>query len=451
VNEMLDPRTRELLEANPLPLLLRMASPNAIAFFVQASVSMAEVWYIGRLGTFSLAAIALVFPLLMLMQMMSAGALGGAVTAAVARSLGAARRDRAEALVWHALFIAIGGAGLFLLAFLLGGEHFLRLLGGKGEILDAALIYCWVLFPFSLMLWTTNVLSAVFRGMGNMRFPAALMIVSAAVQVPLSGALILGWGGLPSMGVAGAAISAVAVAGINTLILVSRLTLADITVKLRWSRLGIQRELIKDILTVALPASLAPVLTVLTIMSLTGLVGQFGPAALAGYGIGSRLEFLLVPLVFGIGAAMTSMVGVNVGAGQVGRAERIGWLGAALAGGIAGTIGLVLAIVPGWWVGIFTDDPATFAAGAEYMGIVGPFYVFQGVGLSLYFASQGAGNVTWPVIATILRFVVAVGGAMLAVLMLDMTVASIFYCASAGMLLYGVLTAASVKLGAWRN
>ncbi len=396
MNNDIDPRTRQLLEASPFPLLLRMASPNAVAFLVQASVSMAEVWYIGQLGTYSLAAIAIVFPLLMLMQMMSGGALGGAVTSAVARALGKANRDRAEALAWHALIIAIGGAGSFLLAFFLGGESFLKFLGGKGEILETAMAYCRVLFPGSVFLWTSMVLSAVFRGMGNMRFPAMLMIISALVQVPLSGALILGWSVFPALGIAGAAVSAICIAIFATLVLTIRLVFGELTVKLHLQSLKLDRELFSDIFMVALPAALSPVLTVLTIMSLTGLVGRFGPAALAGYGIGSRLEFLLVPMVFGIGAAMTSMVGVNIGAGQWQRAERIGWLGSFTAGGIAGAIGITLAIFPVLWVGIFTNDALTYEAGARYMQIVGPFYLFQGIGLSLYFASQGAGTVTWP-------------------------------------------------------
>jgi Na+-driven multidrug efflux pump len=195
---------------------------------------------------------------------------------------------------------------------------------------------------------------------------------------------------------------------------------------------------------------LPPVLTVLGVMSMTGLVGRFGPEALAGYGIGSCLEFLLVPLVFGVGAAMTSIVGVNIGAGQWQRAERVGWIGASTAGFVAGAIGLVFAFFPDLWVGLFTEDALVFAVGESYMQIVGPFYVFQGIGLSLYFASQGAGTVTWPVIATIVRFVISVGGAGAAVLVFGGGLEQVFYFAAGGMSIYGVLTAVPISRGAWR-
>ncbi|MFN3236047.1 MAG: MATE family efflux transporter [Pseudomonadales bacterium] len=113
----MDDRTRELITAPPLPLLAKMATPNSVAFFIQACVSMTEVWFIGQLGTVSLAAIALAFPLLMLTQMMSGGAMGGAVAAAIARSLGAGDIERAEMLIWHTLALAALGALSFLTCF----------------------------------------------------------------------------------------------------------------------------------------------------------------------------------------------------------------------------------------------------------------------------------------------------------------------------------------------
>ena len=429
---------------------MRMATPNMLAFFIQASVSMAEVWYIGKLGTLSLASIALVFPLLMLMQMMSGGALGGAVTASIARALGGGNRNRAEQLVWHGLIIAVLGAFTFLVLFAVLGELFLIFLGGEGGILQRALDYCWILFPGAALIWIMNISSSVYRGMGNMQFPASMMILSAVIQVPLSGALILGWWGVPQLGIKGAAISTVIVSGLIAAILVVRLITGKETLKLHPGSFHLQPDLFRDIFRVALPASLSPIVTVLTIMSLTGIVARFGPAALAGYGIGSRLEFLMIPLVFGIGAAMTSMVGVNIGAGQWQRAEQIGWLGGCAAGFLAGLVGVTLSIFPELWVGLFADDPMTGLAATQYLQIVGLCFVFQGMGLSLYFASQGAGNVTWPVIGTLLRFVVAVGGAFIAVNYYQAELKTVYYYAAAGMFLFGGITVASLGLGAWR-
>ncbi|MEQ8858065.1 MAG: MATE family efflux transporter [Pseudomonadales bacterium] len=445
------PQTRRILEGPPLPLLLRMASPNAVAFLVQASVSMAEVAFVARLGTVPLAALALMFPGLMLMQMLANGALGGAVSSAVARALGGADRARAEALIWHALCIALVAGVGFYVAYLAGGRWLLAAFGASAAVTAAATEYADIVFAGALALWLAALLSAVFRGTGNMRFPAALMIVGAVIQVPLAGTLILGWFGAPALGLRGAALAVIAVAAGNGTILLLRLAGGRADLRLTWRAARLQRRLFADIFRVGALAALSPIFTVLTIMLVNALIAGFGVAALAGYGIVSRLEFLLIPMVFGLGAAMTSLVGVNMGARQVARAEHIGWLGGGLAAAITGVVGVVLALAPGLWLGLFTGDAATWAAGESYLRIVGPCFAFQGLGLSLYFASQGAGTVVWPVIATVLRFCIGVGGATLAVQTFGFGLDAVYVCLGAGMLLFGVVTAASIRFGAWRR
>ncbi len=443
--------TEAFLQGPILPLLVRLASPNVLAFLIQSSVSIAEGWYVGQLGTISLAGLALVFPMLMLMQMMSAGALGGAVSAALARSVGKGSIARGEALIWHALVLNLAGAAFFTLAYFLFGQDILRLLGGRGQILNAAKAYATVLFAGCVLIWTTNILASIYRGIGAMKFPSALMVLGVAIQVPLSGALILGWGPLPQLGIMGAAVSAITSAAIVSALLLGPLLFGKPTVKLRLGAFRLQAELFKDILRVALPGAVSPFLSVFTVLFVTGLVSRFGPAALAGYGIGARLEFLLIPLIFGIGAALTAMVGVSMGAGNLNRALRIGWTGAAVAGLLSGAIGLIVAVRPDWWVGLYSKDPAVLTAGSDYLRIVGTVYLFQGVGLSLYFASQGAGTVLWPVAAGALRMLVTVGGAAMAVLVLAMGLQSIFFLTAAGMFLYGAVTALSILFGAWRK
>lgn len=447
----MDDRTRTLLTAPPAPLLLRMATPNAIAFLIQSGVSLGEVWFVGRLGTGALAGIALVFPLLMLNQMMAGGAFGGAVASSVARALGAGDRDRADALLWHVVVLAVGGALVFLAVYLAFGRDFLAFLGGAGDVLDRADAYCRVLFGGGVAIWFMGMLSAVYRGTGNMRFPALLLIAQALVQVPLSGALVLGAFGLPQLGILGAAISAVTAAALSALVMLVGLAGPRQSVRLRWSACRLSAELFRDLFRVAGPASLSPLLTVATILSLTALVADFGPEALAGYGIGSRIEFLLVPLVFGLGAAMTSLVGLSTGAADHARAERIGWIGAAMAAALSGVAGVLLALFPGAWIPAFTGDPVAQEVATSYMRIVGPCFAFQGIGLSLYFASQGAGAMFWPVAATVVRILVAVGGALLLSRGLGLGVDGIFVAAAGAMVLYGLMIAGAVRAGAWRR
>ncbi|HKH95263.1 MAG TPA: MATE family efflux transporter, partial [Beijerinckiaceae bacterium] len=169
---------------------------------------------------------------------------------------------------------------------------------------------------------------------------------------------------------------------------------------------------------------------------------------IAGYGTGARLEYLLIPLVFGLGAPLVALVGTNIGAGQKERALRIALTGGALAFAMTEAVGIAAAIWPGAWLGLFGDDPRMIETGSAYLRIVGPAYGFFGLGLSLYFASQGAGRLMWPILAGLLRLVVAVLGGWIA-LRLTGSLAWVFAALSLGLVLYGALLAAMVASGAW--
>ena len=444
-------RTQEFLTKPIIPLLIRMSAPNTIAFFIQSLVVLTEVWFISRLGTNSLAAVALAFPLLMITQTMSGGALGGAITSAIARSMGADDIEKAERLIWHSIIISLGGAISFLILFLLFGKQLLFLLGGRGEILQESYAYCSILFFGGILLWLSGSLSAVLRGMGNMRFPATLMVITSSIQVILSGGFILGWFGFPKLGVPGAAVAVLISSALMVTVILFKLRSKSIPASLRKERFQLRKILFDNIFEVAIPASLSPLLVVGTILVLTGLVGRFGTEALAGYGIGSRVEFLMIPLIFGIGSAMTSIVGANIGALNIDRAEKVGILGGSTAGFVSILIGLTLAAFPEAWIQFFTDDIKAFEVTKKYIQIVGPFYIFQGIGLSLYFASQGANAMKWPTIATIARFIIACAGGGISVYWLDLGIESIFISSSAAMAIFGLMIFISIKKGAWRK
>src|SRR4249920_1671166 len=164
----LNPRTRLLLEGRIVPTLLRLAWPNVLVMLVQASTGLIETWFVSRLGNDALAGMALVFPGFMMMQMLSAGAVGGGISSAIARSLGAGRRADADALVWHAIIIN-AALGLFFSALVLGfGPSLYRALGGEGASLEAALSYSNVVFAGTVLVWLMNALASILRGTGNM-------------------------------------------------------------------------------------------------------------------------------------------------------------------------------------------------------------------------------------------------------------------------------------------
>ena len=175
------PPANGLLTSPILPTLLKLTLPNAIAMVGTTLVAVAETSYIGRLGIEPLAAIALVFPFVMLTQMMSAGAMGGGVSSAISRALGAGDRDRAATLALHAVMIGLLAGLFFTAVMLLFGRPFFMLLGGRDGVLEQALQYSQVLFSGAVSIWLVNTLASVLRGTGDMRLPSATLIGTAIV------------------------------------------------------------------------------------------------------------------------------------------------------------------------------------------------------------------------------------------------------------------------------
>ena len=199
-------RTQLMLHGPLLPTLLRLATPNVVGLFAMTVVIGYDGYILGRLGADALAGIALVFPLSMLMMQMSGGGIGGAVTAAVARALGAGRAEEAGRLAQQSLFIACVMAAAFTAVLLGFGRNIFAAMGGRGAALDAALAYSNVLFSGAIVIWATNVLGAVVRGAGNMLLPALMLVLTALIHLVLCPTLVFGWGPIPGLGVAGAAV-----------------------------------------------------------------------------------------------------------------------------------------------------------------------------------------------------------------------------------------------------
>ncbi|WP_119421407.1 MATE family efflux transporter [Desertibaculum subflavum] len=437
-----------LLVAPILPTLLRLSLPNMAAMLATALVAIAETVYVGLLGTAPLAGMALVFPMVMLMQTMSAGAMGGGVSSAVSRALGAGDEQKAEQLALHAVTIGALAGIFFLAVFLAFGTAIYTLLGGRDAALDEALRYSNIIFLGAPAIWLTNTLASVVRGTGNMKVPSATLFLVAAAQVVIGGSLGLGLGPMPKLGMVGVGLGqAIAFSG-GTVFLLWFLLAGRGRVTLRLGGLRLRREMFYDILKVGAVACLSPVQTVLTVLILTRLIASFGTEALAGYGIGSRLEFLLIPITFAIGVACVPLVGMAIGAGDVARARRVAWTGGLLSAVIVGAVGTAVAVMPDLWAMRFTDDPAVLASARAYLIWSGPGYVFFGLGLCLYFASQGAGKVLGPVLAGTLRLaVVALGGWWLASTGAPQW--SMFALVGVAMAAFGIAAAAAVWFVPW--
>ncbi|MFT3800410.1 MAG: MATE family efflux transporter [Burkholderiaceae bacterium] len=440
-----------LVSGPVLGTLLRLTWPNLVAMGSLMFVSVAETWIVGRIGLSSLAAMSLVFPLIILMQNLAGGSIGGSVAALVSRELGRGRPDEASAVAVHGLVIALVLGVAFLLFFLTQGPWLYRLLGAKtDEVLSIADGYSSALAFVLPVMWWWMVLSAVLRGVGNMWVPARLTLIAAVIQPLLGVALALGIGPLPALGMIGVAIGQIVPSLLCALFglwyVADGRAAVGFTVDGRLPRLRFAT--FAEILKLGGMSSLQTMQSMVIVMGVGRLVAEFGVEALAAYGIGARLEVLLMNVVWAVGVASVPLIGMSIGAGNAPRARRAAWTASVVAATMMLAIGGTLALLPELWLRLFTDDPATLDAGRRYLHRVGPCLVFLGLGGALYFSSQGAGHLLGPLLASTTRLLVVVGGGML-LQARGASLDALFMMIGVGMAIYGIGTMLAVRLTRW--
>lgn len=437
-----------LLDGPILLTLLGLALPNVLALGVQSIAAVAETRYIGLLGTAALASMALVFPTIMLTQMMSSGAMGGGVSSAVSRALGAGDTVRARALALHALAIGSGVGLLVSALFFVFGPLLYELLGGRGEVLTGAIEYAQTFFMGAFAVWLFNSLLSIVRGTGNMRLPSVTVVAVGIVQIVTGACLSLGLAGLPKLGLPGVAIAQVGAHAVGGIFLVWFLTRPHSRLRLEIRGVQFRWEMFRDILKVGAIACLSPIQSILVVLILARFAASYGTEALAGFGIGLRLELLLVPIAFAIGVACVPMVGMAIGAGRIDRARQVAWTGALLSATLIGSIGLIVAMKPSLWGGIFTESPEVLSAVSRYLSVAGIGFPAYGLGLCLYFASQGSGKILGPVLAGTVRLAIVIaGGYWLSSSPSEFRDLAVLVAVA--MLSYGLATALAVKLTRW--
>jgi putative MATE family efflux protein len=388
--------------------------------------------FLGRLGADVLAGVSLAFPFAMLVQHAANGGVGGGVSAAVARALGAGRRDRAAALVHHTFLLALALATLFSASMLLAAPHIFRWMGGQDEMLSAALSYSNVAFGGAVSIWMLNLLGGAVRGTGNMTLPSTVIASSVLAHILISPLLIFGWGPVPALGPAGAGCGLTVPFGVGSLVLIAYLRSSRSLITLRFTGVPIQRALFAEILKVGAPGLINVAITNMSVVLLTGVAGRLGKELAIGYAMGARLEYILLPLGFGFGTAIVAMVGTNWGAKQYLRAREIAWAGAVTVAVTCAAVGLLTAFFPEVWLSLFSNGEEVIRVGTRYLHIVGPVYGLYGFGLALHSAMQGFGNVMLIVVANGVRLLASTGGALIAIYWLNFGTTGFFIAVAIG-------------------
>lgn len=388
--------------------MFKLGLPGVIGALIFSMLGMIEAWFVSQYGTETIAAVALVFPLIMLAAMLSAGAVGGAVSGATARALGSGDQPLAESVLVSSIVISVLGGLLMTLLVLTLGPALFALASDSSVVVALAQDYASIVFPGIGIFWLVNMLSSFLRGTGDMVRPAFVALAMVCSYLLAAVWLMPPAHSEPVVAIRSAALSMVLSYSVAVVVAFWFVLRRSQSIRLRWS--SYRSSVLVALLKQGSLAGSQSVMTILYTLVATLLFGRFGVEWLAGYGLAVRLELIMVPLIFGLGGSLIAIVGVHVGAGLRHRAIQIAWKGIVANAVIVGVIGLLFAGWPHWWCETFGRNPEMIGHCEQSLQFIGPTYAFFAMGLGCYFASQGLNTLVPPVVGALLRLLIVSTG-----------------------------------------
>lgn len=435
-----------LVGAPLAPTMFRLAIPGVIGALLFTMPGLIEASFLKQSGADALAAVALVYPLIILTAMFSAGAIGGAVSGLTARAIGAGDDREASAVLVCAVLISFAGGLLMWVMVVQLGPLLYNYASDSATVVDAAQRYASFLFPSITAYWLFNMLCSVLRGTGDMVRPA----LTAAVL--LASYTVLAWLIIPRAVSLDDAMSyaALAMTGSFLIALIAAIwCVGRSSQRVRFDVTAFRWQTLLRILKQGLLAASQSVMTITYALITTVLFSRFGTDWLAGFGLAVRLELIMVPVIFGIGSSLIAIVGAYVGAGQRERAISIAWRGVLINAALVGIVGLLISLFPGSWCSVVGSDAQVIANCSHSLRIIAPTYVFFALGLGCYFGSQGLNTLKFPVLGAFLRLVVVTTG--LFWVSSATSINTVLYLVAGAVVVYGVFVTVSLKLGPWRR
>ena len=391
----------KLLEGPILRSLLTLAVPIVAANVLQSAYQIIDAFWVGRLGGAAVAAVSLSFPVMFLMFAIGAG-LSIAGSTLIAQYVGA----RNEKMVAHVagqtlLMVVLASLVLGTIGYFTA-PALLRLMGVAPDVYPGALGFMRVSFIGLVFNFTFFVFQAIMRGIGKPMLPVYIVLGTVFLNFALDPLLIFGWGPVPGYGVMGAAIATLTTQGIAAVIGVVVLRLGMHGIHVRRRDFIPDFGYVKRAFFLGFPASVELSARALGLMVMTFLIASFGTLTLAAYGVGSNILQVVTIPAMGLSMAVSTLVGQNIGAGNVERAARIGQLGAALGFASLTLLGIVVFFCAAPLVAFFVPkDAAVIAAGAGFLRIMALAWGFMGVQFALTGVFRASGNMVVTMVLTL--------------------------------------------------
>lgn len=378
----------------PVSSLLRFAVPVTVVTLLSGLFLVIDTFFIARLGTTKLAGATLSFPVVMMQLTALGGGIGIGISAVISRRLGSAGVEGAQGCVGTSLGLGMLVAISFSAVYLLLGESILRRASSDPALVQAALEFSRPIFLGSPILAISLTLTNILRSERNLVAPTVMLVLGGVVNAAAARVLMFGAGPFPALGLAGAGwatvLGFVASSLVGAWVMTGRSRLS-----IRPSRLTWEGKAAWEMLRIALPTILTSFVNNGTYMLLAFFWAHFGAAAVAGYGLGSRFEYVLIVTLYGLGSALVTLGGQELGAGNRDEFLRLARAAGGLAavGALAGA--LLLFFLPEAWLSLFHTEGAVTVAGRGYFRVVALAYPFYALALVYNYAYQTIARAEW--------------------------------------------------------
>jgi MATE family, multidrug efflux pump len=400
-------RAERLLTLTPLRAIFALAVPTTAVMVLGATSGVVVTYFVARLGADAIAAVSLVFPINLIVITMMGGGVGAGVSAAVAQALGAGRRHDAERVAEHAFALTSVLSAVLTLVIVGGAPILFRWMGGTGAVLDQATLFARVLFSGVFVTFAVSTFDSILRGEGNVQVPSLCATLSLTLQILFVPLFMFPLG----LGLAGAAVATIAGQLLGSLPRAYFVFSGKGIVHPRLFPRRLYARPIRDILRIGVPASLATLANYLGLLLLTAIVARYGTHDIAAFGLGTRLDFLILTLAFGVGSAVLTLVGLAAGAGNLARVTELVSRAMALVAAMLSVVSALLIWRPSIWLGLFTHESEILTVGGRYLQILAPSYPFLGMSMACSFTFQGVGRAVFPLVLVAVRTVIVVAAA----------------------------------------
>lgn len=385
------PKEKKYTEGKLISALVSLALPIILANVLQTAYQLIDTFWLGRLGANAVAAVSVSFPILFLILSLGAG-LTLAGTVLVSQHKGANNQKMVNSASSQTVFVVFCISVLLAIVGYFAAGPLMKLIGAGPEIYSDSVDYFKVSSLGFVFLFMFFVFQSLMRGIGNVMLPVYVVLVTVLLNLVLDPLFIYGFGPVPGFGVAGAAVASVITQGLSAIAGIYVMWKGKHGIQIHFSEMKWDLPWAKKLFQLGLPSSMEQSARALGMTMMVVLVTSFGSETVAAYGVGARmLSFVIVPAL-GLAIATTTLVGQNVGARKLKRAEKTGFLSIKVAFIGLTAIGILLFVFAEDLVRFFVpNEPKVIEDGALFIKIMGPSFGFLGVQQVINGTFNGAG------------------------------------------------------------